>query len=117
MNGADIRMIERRGRVGFPLKTLDCDGIGGHVRRQELQRHMAMQLQIFGFIHHTHPAAAQLALHAVVRDGAANHDSLCRRMLSGVGESKQALQAAPAFNCVRVIPAPTRFLSFLTTDD
>ena len=34
---------------------------------------MAAQLEVFGFIHHTHPAATELREDAIVRDGFADH--------------------------------------------
>ena len=44
-----------------------------HLSRQELQRDMAMQLEVFGFIDHTHPAAAELRENAIMRDRFADH--------------------------------------------
>jgi hypothetical protein len=37
--------------------------------RQELQRNMAVQLEVFGFVIHTHPATPKLLYDAIVRDG------------------------------------------------
>jgi len=37
----------------------------------------AMQPRVLGFIHHTHPAAAQLLDDAVMRDGLADHALTC----------------------------------------
>ena len=34
---------------------------------------MAVQLEVFGFVHHTHPAATELREDAIVRDGLADH--------------------------------------------
>ena len=73
MNSADVRMIERRGGKRFSLKAFTSSGIILHIGRQELQRDMAMQLEVFGFVHHTHPAATELRENAIVRDCLANH--------------------------------------------
>ncbi len=51
-------------------------GFGG----QELDRDMAAEARVLGFIHHPHAAAAQLGEDAVVRDGVADHgDSVAGR--------------------------------------
>ena len=34
---------------------------------------MPMQLEVFGFVDHTHPAATELRENAIVRDGLADH--------------------------------------------
>ena len=41
--------------------------------RQEFQRHVAVQLRIFRFIHHAHSAAAELADNPVMGDELAVH--------------------------------------------
>ena len=70
---ADVRMIERRGSEGFPLKSFAGGRIVLHLRGQELQRDMPVQLEVFGLVHHTHPAATELLQDAIVRDGLADH--------------------------------------------
>jgi len=57
----------------FALETPQSSRIRSHALGQELQRDAAMQLEIFSLVDHTHPAAAQLAQDAVVRDGFADH--------------------------------------------
>jgi hypothetical protein len=47
---------------------LFCELLG-----QEFERDVAMQLEVFGFVHHTHPAATELRENAIVRDDLANH--------------------------------------------
>jgi hypothetical protein len=37
------------------------------------QQDMAAQLEVFGFVDHTHPAAAELRQNAVMRNGFADH--------------------------------------------
>src|ERR1700676_4007699 len=73
VNPADVRMIECRGSEGFPLKSLPRSRIIFHLGRKKLQRHMAMQLEVFGFVDHTHPAATELRDDAIVRDGLGDH--------------------------------------------
>ena len=96
---ADVRMIERRRGEGFPLEAFASSRIVLHFRRQELQRDMAVQLEVFGLIHHTHPAAAELFQNPIVRDGLANHRELMAVTLSFSVDSSEhcfALRAAQA---------------------
>src|ERR1700686_4448509 len=66
-------MIERGRGAGLALKSFAGSRIVLHLRRQEFQRDMAVQIEVFGFVDHTHPAAAQLLDDAIVRDGLADH--------------------------------------------
>jgi len=45
----------------------------GYTRSQELQREMAMQLEVIGFVDHTHASATKLRDDAIVRNGFADH--------------------------------------------
>jgi hypothetical protein len=55
--------------LGFALKSLQRNGLLDQIGRQELERKVTVELEIFGLVHHTHPAAAELAQDAIVRDG------------------------------------------------
>ena len=74
INRADVRMIQRGSSPCFPLKSFNRQGIPGELLRKELQRYVAAESQILGFIDHTHPATAQLLQDAVVRDSEPNHN-------------------------------------------
>ena len=73
VNRADVRMVERGGGEGFALKALAGRGIVLHVGRKKFQRDVAAQLEVFRFVDHTHPPAAQLRENAVMRNGFADH--------------------------------------------
>ena len=73
VNRADVRVIERGGGKGFALESFSGRGIILHFRGQKFQRDMAAQLEVFGFVDHTHPAAAELRQNAVMRDGFPDH--------------------------------------------
>jgi len=61
-------MVQRRGSLGFALKTIErLSVVGGFIRR-ELQRDMAAKLEILSVVNHTHATAADPADDAVVRD-------------------------------------------------
>jgi hypothetical protein len=67
MDGADVRMVERRGGPRFAPEPLDHGGVAGH-RRQKLQRDLASKRQILGEIDDSHPAAAEQRLDPVMTD-------------------------------------------------
>ena len=72
VDGADVRMIQCRGSLGFALKAAECLRVFGYLVGQELEGDKATELDILGLVDHTHPAAAQLLDDAVVRDGLAD---------------------------------------------
>ena len=44
-------------------------GVLGHFIRQEFQSYEAVELDVFGLVHHTHTATTELFEDAVMRDG------------------------------------------------
>ena len=73
INGADVGVIESRGRAGFALETLQRLTVFGHLFGQKLESHTTAQLGVFGLIHHSHAAATQLFKNAIVRNGLTDH--------------------------------------------
>ena len=69
VDGADVRVIQGRRCLSLPLETAQSLGIPGNLVRQKLQRHKAVQTEIFGFVHHSTAPAAQLLNYAVMGDG------------------------------------------------
>src|SRR5690348_11282793 len=67
-------MIQGGSRSRFALKALQSAGIFFQLSGEELQRDVAPQAEVFGFIHHAHSAAAKLAQNAVVGDRFTNHE-------------------------------------------
>ncbi len=55
------------------LEAAQSSGVGSEVFGKELQGNVAVQLEVFGLIHHTHPATAEFFDDAVVRDGGVEH--------------------------------------------
>ena len=80
VDGADVRMIQRRSRLRLAFKTRQRLRIFSHCVRQEFQRHETVQLGIFGFIDDAHTAAAQFFDDAVVRDDLPNHGGAPRNI-------------------------------------
>ena len=66
---ANIRMVECGSGLRFALKTLERARIPSQVFRKEFQRDEAVQAGVFGFVDHTHPAAAKPLDDAVVGNG------------------------------------------------
>jgi hypothetical protein len=73
VNRADIRMVQSRSCTGLPLETLQSLAVFGEFFWKELQGYVAAELQVFGLIHHPHPASAQLPQDFVMRERLADH--------------------------------------------
>jgi hypothetical protein len=73
VNRADIRMVEGGRSEGFSLEAFAGRRVVLHFGRKEFQRDMPVQLEVFGFINYTHPAAVELRENPIVRNGLANH--------------------------------------------
>jgi hypothetical protein len=56
----DVGMRERRDRLGFSLEPIERGAVGCESRRQDLDRHLAIEPRIAGAIHLAHPAFANL---------------------------------------------------------
>ncbi len=75
VDGADVRMIEVRGRAGLveePAAILGC-GRSGRSAANQLDRHGAVQALVAGAIDHTHAALAEAGLDAVLPERFADH--------------------------------------------
>ena len=56
---ADVRMVERRDRPRLALEALADCGFGGELRRQHLDRDVAIEPRVAGAIHLAHAAGAE----------------------------------------------------------
>src|SRR6185436_6433065 len=102
MDGDDVRVIERGDRLRFALEALPVGGIGGEDRRQQLQRHAAVQPQVLGGEDFPHPALAQGFADPVVADRLAGvHQSTD---LSMAPSEVRPHNAIAAWNSLRRIP-------------
>ena len=79
VDGADVGMVQRRGRARLAQEALGRLRIVRAVLRQELQRHAAGQLDVLGQIHDAHAAGAERVEDAIVRDGLADHRIAAKR--------------------------------------
>ena len=75
VDGADVGMIESRGRLRFPPEPGQRLRVARYVFWQELERDEAVQPRILGLVDDTHPTAANFFQDSVVRDGFTNHVS------------------------------------------
>jgi hypothetical protein len=57
VNGADVRMIQRRCGAGFPTETLERLRVSGKVLGKEFQRNEEAEFSVLSLVHDTHPAA------------------------------------------------------------
>jgi hypothetical protein len=95
-------MIQRRGRLGFPLKTAECLRAFGRAVGQELERNKAAEPYIFGLEHHPHCARTEFLNDVIMRDGLANHwresyfrekgESMPRTVLEELGDAPPHLR-------------------------
>ena len=67
---ANVRVIDRRGGLGFAAEALFRFGVFGEVRGEKLQRDGAVEFGIEGLVDDAHAAFADLFEQAVVGDGA-----------------------------------------------
>src|SRR6185503_17980173 len=70
---ADIRVIEVRDHARFALEAHDRTGVGAGVVRKKLDRHLAAEPRVFGFVDDTHAAGAEPRKNLVVRNRPADH--------------------------------------------
>ena len=68
----DVRMIERRGGSRLGVEPAQTIGVGGDLRRQQLQRDRTIELRIVRAIDLAHAAGADPRDDAIAADGAAD---------------------------------------------
>ena len=68
VEGDDVRMAQGGDGLRLALEALQPVGVGGHVRRQDLQRHLAVELRVLCQEDGAHAALANLADDAVVSE-------------------------------------------------
>src|SRR5713101_2303494 len=73
VDGANIGMIQSRGRTGLAAEAFQCLRVSRQFIGQEFEGDEAAKLGILSLVDHTHPAATGLLIDAVVRDGLADH--------------------------------------------
>jgi len=102
VNGRDIRVVQRRGRLGLLLEALPSVHVTGQLRREHLDGDLAVEPAILGQPHLTHAALAQLRDDPVgaqrVPDHAASIDQI------RIGPIEGAI--ASRFLAPAVLPAP-----------
>jgi hypothetical protein len=69
IDGADVGMVEGGSRLRLTVEAAQSLGVWGESVRKELQGNEAVELDVFGFVDHTHPASTKFFEDAVMRDG------------------------------------------------
>jgi hypothetical protein len=72
VDGADVRMVERRCRARLATEPLHGFVVGHRRDRQDLERHLSAQFRVLRPVDEPHPASAQLVENLVVPEGLAN---------------------------------------------
>jgi hypothetical protein len=75
VNGDDIGMVESRNGLSFALESVTTF-LRGHLRREDLEGYVPMELGVLGDIDLPHAASSELLEYLVMGQGLANHDSL-----------------------------------------
>ena len=73
VDGADVGVIECGSGFGFPFEAVEGLGVFGEFVGEKFEGDEAAELEVFGFVDHTHAAAAEFFGDAVVGDGLINH--------------------------------------------
>jgi hypothetical protein len=73
VNGADVGVVEGRGRTGLAPEPLESLIVSGKSFWQEFEGNEPPELSIFSLENYTHPAAAQLLENAVMGNCLADH--------------------------------------------
>src|SRR6266852_8751468 len=68
VNRADIRVIQRRGRLRLAAKAFERGRVLSRSRREKLESDQTLQARVFSLIDDAHPAASKLFEDAVVRE-------------------------------------------------
>ncbi len=66
VNGGNAGMVERRQHTGLAVEASQALGVAGERRRQDFDRHIAMQSRVSGPVDFAHAAPAQ-RLHDAIR--------------------------------------------------
>ena len=69
----DVGVVERGNRPGLAGEAQAAVVVGGQLRRQDLERHLATERGVLRLIHHAHPAGADLPHDSVVAECLADH--------------------------------------------
>jgi hypothetical protein len=83
-------MIERGGRLRFPLEAGQGLGVFGDVIGQELEGNEATERRVLSLVHDTHAPATEFLNDAVVRNGLADHAQRCYG--GSIGKSMKAVE-------------------------
>ena len=62
VNGADIRMVQRRSSLRLALEAFEGLMVAGYIVRQELESNETIEACVFGLINHTHAAATEFSI-------------------------------------------------------
>ena len=81
----DVRMRERRDRLGLALEARQRVGVGGEMRRQDLDRHLAVELGVAGAEDLAHPALAELGDDLVGAEPGSDHRVARSWRAGGIG--------------------------------
>jgi hypothetical protein len=74
VDGADVRMIERRRSPCFPAETFKRVRVLRNVVGQEFEGNEAAQLSVLRFVHHAHAPAPEFLNNTIAGNHLADHE-------------------------------------------
>jgi hypothetical protein len=73
MDDDDVRMVERRGRLGLLDESLSSVGVGRLPGGKDLNGHEAVEMRVLSFVDGAHAALADLFQDAIMEERLADH--------------------------------------------
>jgi len=83
VDGGDVALVQRRQQLGFAFEAAQPLGILRQLGREQLDRHLAIELAVDRLPHHAHPALADLLDESVVQKGLSGLDGHSRYLRGG----------------------------------
>jgi hypothetical protein len=69
VDGANVRVVQRRGGFGFTLKAGERLRVSADIIRKEFECDRAIEFYVFGLVDNTHSPTTELFDDTVMRDG------------------------------------------------
>ena len=91
VDGDDVLVAELGGVAGLAAETLQGVGLRRHVRRQDLQGHLALEHGVDGLVDRPHAAGGDVRHHLVLADA----NGTARRLADGSGGMRTPGQSGP----------------------
>src|SRR6185436_2853160 len=89
----DVRMVQRREQLRFPLKARQAVRVAGDFRQQHFDRHVAIELRVAGAVDLAHTACPEQRLNLIPAEPRSNTQR--HGMVEGPAPSSDTISYAP----------------------